>query len=402
MGFAGGTMTFKRFFVGGESIRQVGEELVEQLSARSMSKDCVRTADKTEVGWTTGEHVLDTKFTFEKNVVADGLHMAMRVDTNRPPADIVRSYQKMNEQAMLEASGRDFLSKAERREAREQAKSRAEAEAKAGNFRKMTTIPVFWDVTRGIAYLGSAGSKAVDHFIMLFRETFDRTVDPAGSGEMAARWSALSGDARAFDDAEPAHFVNPPDGAETASETAEFADNRAKDFLGTEFLSWLWYTSHVESPDITVRLGESVTVLFDKTLQLECAFKVSGKAALTADAPTRLPEAVVALAGGKRPIRAGLQIAVQGDVFAFSLRGDAMNWSGLQVPPPEDVSTPRAVFEDRIEKLRTISEAVSDLYTAFLKRRLSAKWSQTLSAMRSWIASGRHASSEPAAVVAAS
>lgn len=385
MGFASGAITFKRFFVNGQSFERVDEALLETLAAKAMGADHMRTSDKTEIGWTTGEHILDTRFDFGKNVVADGLHFCLRIDTNKPPADLVRSYQRLNEQAMLEASGREFLSKAERREAREQAISRADKEAREGQFRRMKQIPVFFDVKRNEVYLGTAGASVVDQFMLLFRETFDRTLVPATSGEMAARWSALAGEGHAFDHAQPTTLVRPPDGAEI-EENLENDGLSSKDFLGTEFLSWLWYTTHVESPEITTQIGQTVTVMFEKSLQLECAFKVNGSLTISADAPTRLPECPVALAGGKRPIKAGLQLVARGEAFACSLRPDQMHFAGVQLAPPEDVSNPRAVFEDRIEKLRDLIDAVNDVYVVFLKRRLSSKWGQTLNAMRTWVA----------------
>jgi hypothetical protein len=389
MGFAGGSMTFKRFFVSGQGPQRVDEPLLEQLAARAIGAGSVRTSDKTEIGWTTGDHILDTRFDFTKNAVADGLHAAVRIDTHKPPADLVRSYQRLSEQAMLEASGREFLSRAERREAREQALSRADAEARSGNFRRMSAVPVFWDLTRNEVYLGSAGSTVVERFTLLFRETFDLALVAASAGEIAGRWAARSGETRLFDDCTPAPLVSPPDGAETAAEGGFHGEASARDFLGTEWLVWLWYVTQAESPEITTGLGQSVTVLFEKTLQLECAFKLSGRLGISAEGPTQLPEALVALAGGKRPVRAGLQLALHGDVFGLALRGDGMNFSGVQVPVPEDVSSPRAVFEDRIEKLRELLDAVGDLYGVFLKRRLSSRWPQTLTAIRGWIASNR-------------
>ena len=113
---------------------------------------------------------------------------------------------------------------------------------------------------------------------------------------------------------------------------------------------------------------------------------------MKAEGPTRLPEALVGLAGGKRPVRAGLQLAVHGDVYAVGIRGDVMHFSGIKLPPPEDAGTPRMVFEDRIERLRDLVDAVNDLYVGFLKRRFSSKWSNTLNAMRNWIAAGRQTS----------
>jgi recombination associated protein RdgC len=285
------------------------------------------------------------------------------------------------------------LNKAERKEAREQARSRADKESAAGLFRRMKQYPVFWDVSRNEVYLGATGATVADHFMMLFRETFDLSLVPASSGEMAARYAGLAGETRAFDDCRPAHFVNPPDGAEVETDSNRFMESAGKDFLGTEWLTWLWYTSHVESSEIMTGIGESVVVMFEKALQLECAFKLTGTTAINAEGPTRLPEAPVAMSNGKRPVKTGLQIAARGELFSLSIRGDVMNFGSVQLPPIEDATDARAVFEDRISKLRDLIDAVGGTYTLFLKRRLSSKWQQTLNAMRTWIAGGRSAAS---------
>ncbi|HOA75365.1 MAG TPA: hypothetical protein PL151_10635 [Phycisphaerae bacterium] len=388
MGFAGGSITFKRFFVQGNSPQRVDEALIEQLSARAMGRDSIQTADHTEMGWITGEHILDTSFSFAKNAVGDGLAFSMRIDTNKPPSDLVRSYQRQNEAALLEASGREFLSKAERRQAREEALARAEAEAREGAFRRMKQVPVFWDLKRNEVYLGSTGNSVAEPFMTLFRMTFGLMLVPVSSSELAARWAAHAGEARAFDDCKPAHFVQPPDGAVSADDYEN--EVRGKDFLGTEWLVWLWYTSQIESAQVSTQLGKSVTVLFEKSVQLECAFGITGKLSVQADDPTHLPEAAVALAEGKRPVRVGLQLAASGESYGLNLRGDVMHYSGVQLPPPEDASNPRAIFEDRIEKLRDMIQACDDLYTAFIRKRLSNRWPQTLNAMRAWVAAGRH------------
>lgn len=399
MGFSGGSITFKRFIVQGDAPPRVDEDLLEQLSARAMGRDSIQTADHTDMGWITGEHILDSNFTFAKNSLDDGLSFALRIDTNKPPSDLVRSYQRQNEAAALEASGREFLSKAERRQAREQALSRADAEARAGAFRKMKQVPVFWDLKRGEVYLGATGTTIAEPFMTLFQMTFEKTLIPVSSGELAARWAAHAGEVRAYDDCKPAYFVQPPDGA--ASDQDFEGEGRAKDFLGTEWLVWLWYTSQVESAQITTQIGQSVTVLFEKAVQMECAFGISGKLAIQADDPTHLPESSVALAEGKRPVRVGMQIAAGGESFGLNLRGDVMHYSGVQLPAPDEASsTPRAIFEDRIEKLRTMIQACDDLHTAFIRKRLSNRWPQALNAIRAWIAAGRHQNPKAEAVSA--
>lgn len=390
MAFSSGSITFKRFFVLGDHPRQVDDALLEALAARSMTSDPRQTADYTEIGWTTGEHVLDTQFDFGKNVVADGLHFALRIDTTKPPTELIRSYQRMNEQTMMQATGREMLSKAQRREAREQALNRADKEARGGAYRRMKQVHAFWDIPRNEVYLASTGTTVVDNFMLLFRETFDRSLVPAASGELAARWTAQTGEGRAFEDCKPAHFISPPEGADSAGDMLGNLDEaRSRDFLGTEWLTWLWFTSHVESPEIATPKGDRIGVLFEKSLALQCAFKLTGTTTMTADSPTRMPEATVALSSGKRPVRAAMQIENHGDGFSLAVRGDVMHYSSVVVPPPEEVVSPRALFEDRMARLRDLIESMDGLYAAFLKRRLSGKWPHTLSAMRSWIASGR-------------
>lgn len=387
MAFAGGAVTFKRFYVLGQGFARVDEELLKRLADRAHGADSIRTADKTELGWTTGQHILDTRFDLAKNAVADGLHFALRVDTNKPPADLVRSYQKMAEEAMLEASGREFLTRGERKESREQALARADKEAAAGMFRRSKAVPVFWDLKRNEVYLGGTGTSLADQFMLLFRETFQRSLAPATSGEMASRWAMKAGEVRAFDDCTPAHFVNPPDGAGDAS--LHSAEAGSRDFLGTEFLTWLWYTADVGSSEITTPQGHSIAILFEKGLQLQCAFRMNGTVTVQAEAPADQPEAPVALAAGKLPTRAGLQLAVHGDAYGFSLRPDVMHFGAVVLPESKEASTPRDLFEERMEHLRDLIEAVDTLYGAFLKKRLSSKWAATLNAIRAWVAAGR-------------
>ena len=255
---------------------------------------------------------------------------------------------------------------------------------------------MFWDMRRGEVYMGSSSQSLAEMLMLLFSQTFDLTLLPVTSGELAARWAGTAGESRSFDDCRPAVFVQPPDGAEAADQVGAAANERAKDFLGVEFLTWMWYVTAVESPQITTQIGQSVTVMIEKALQMDCAFKLTGKLAISADDPVRLPEAGVALAGGKLPVKAGLQVAAAGETFGLSLRPDIMHYGSLALPAVEDASSPRNIFEQRIDHLRDLVEGLDMVFHAFLRRRLSSRWTQTLNAMRAWAAAaGREQAGEP-------
>ena len=60
---------------------------------------------------------------------------------------------------------------------------------------------------------------------------------------------------------------------------------QAKDFLGNEFLTWLWHAAEHRGGAIATDAGE-VTVMFDKLMDLDCA---SAKPAETRSAATAWP-----------------------------------------------------------------------------------------------------------------
>ncbi len=389
MPFASGPVTFKRFFVSGSAPKQVEQEMLDRLARRAIGKGSVSARDGSEAGWVTGDHILDTRFDFRKNAIADCLFAALRIDANKPPADIVRSYQKMHEQALLEQSGREFLTKQERREAREAARNQAEQESRDGRFRRMRQYALLWDLPRNQVLLGATAPAVVERFTVLFKETFGRALTAASAGELASRFAAAAKLTGMYDELRPAHFVKPPEGAEIDRDFAPGDEPRAKDFLGTEWLVWLWYCSRHEGTEERPEEGEDDAVArIEKSLQMECAFKVTGAVAIRADDPSHIPEAAAALFTGKLPIRAGLQIVHRGEAYACAVRGDAMHFSAVQLPQPQTTDNPRVIFEERTAQLRDFLDAVGASYTQFLRVRLSSRWPKTLAMMRAWIATG--------------
>lgn len=397
MAFASGPITFKRFFVGGSAPKRVDQDLLDAVGGRAMGQGSLAAQDGSETGWVTGDHILDTKFDFVKNAIADCLYVAMRVDANKPPADLVRSYQKMHEQALLEKSGREFLSKQERREARDAAKNQADKEAKAGRFRRMRQHPVLWDLRRNQVYLAATAPAVVDRFAVLFKETFGHALTAASSGEMASRFAGAVKLSGMYDELRPAQFANPPEGADLEPAFAPGDEARSKDYLGTEWLMWVWYKSRHEEIEVApANGGDEAIARLEKTLQLDCPYKMTGSVAIRTDDPSHCPEAAAGLSTGKLPIKAGLQLVHHGEAYACGVRGDLMHFSGVLLPLGAEPDNPRVLFEERTAKLRDFTDAVSVSYDEFLKQRLSSRWPKLLAAVRAWIATGSLAGSDGA------
>src|SRR6476660_8420565 len=100
MGFFTGRMTGLRFRVDGPAPAIFGPEHLEKLSNHAIGKQTTENKDGVEIGWIAGDDILDIDFDLAKNVVNDTLSFSLRVDTNKLPADLLRSYARAELQAL--------------------------------------------------------------------------------------------------------------------------------------------------------------------------------------------------------------------------------------------------------------------------------------------------------------
>src|SRR6266513_1827618 len=92
MGFLQGRVTFARYKIAGPPPGLFGPDHLKRLKAQAAGRSKIASADGVEVGWTAGDHILDTRFDLEKNIVNESLHFAMRVDAQKIPSDMLRAY----------------------------------------------------------------------------------------------------------------------------------------------------------------------------------------------------------------------------------------------------------------------------------------------------------------------
>ncbi|MCH7814501.1 MAG: hypothetical protein IID40_10840, partial [Planctomycetes bacterium] len=285
MGFASGRVSFRRYRVCGPHPGTLDEQLVNALRRHAFTEGSAPAADGIETGWIAPTHVMDTQLTVSKMSVGRFLHLAMRLDRTAAPPAVLRSYRRMEEQAALEASGKQKISGEDRRRAREAADDRAEKEARQGAFRRISAHPVLFDLERHVVYFASLGGTANDKLRLLFADTFGATLEPADVSDVAARLAEDAGWTRACEDAAPGHLIENP--APERGGPADFDTKHA--FLGREFLTWLWYET--ETGDGTVALAadgrgaraQSAGVLIERMMQLDCDFHVTGRDVISHD-----------------------------------------------------------------------------------------------------------------------
>ena len=393
MGFASGSVSFRRFMVvGKQHPASVDQPLLERLAEHVLKPQEVGVPEEAEYGWSGGRHVLDDQFTFDANVFADAVCFGMRVDTHRFPGSMRKAYAAMEEQALAKANAKKkgeksaFLSKAQKKEVKENVQKRIDDELRTGKFRRSAVLPLLWDLPTQTLY-GTASGKSFERLAELFQRTFELDLQPVSSGTTALRLLEPAGQLRAYEELKPTRFVMGPEGDHQHPEYPWVLKGaEPKDFLGNEFLLWLWHEADArEGTQVKVEGIRDVAFMIDKSIDLDCAYGQTGRDGLRGDAPGRMPEARDAARSGKVPRKVGLLLNVNGADHSLTLNGESLSVGGAKLPDVEDAETPRVLFEERIAMLRDLCGAIDGLFGTFLKVRASGKWDHQVTTLRHWI-----------------
>ena len=381
MPFFSGRMTCCRCRLGGRAIRGLGQEQLDKLAAHAIGEQRQVAADGAVVGWIAADHILDTQFDLAKNLINDALHFAIRIDTQAIPSDLVRAYTQVELKALSAHNPSGLPSSRQKREARHLAKERLEQEAKDGRFLRRKAVSILWDGPSGELLVGSNAVTVLDRLLTLFRQTFDRTFELLTSGTLAFAAAEVTGQTRTVDDAVASIFV-----PGQTHQVSWVPDETNRDFLGNEFLLWLWYYLENVSDAVPLSDGSEVTVMSTNSLVLECPRGQTGKETISSAGPTRLPEALRAIQSGKLPRRAGLTMVRHDHQYELSLHAESLTISGARLPAAEG-DNDRARLEERITQIRHLLESVDLLYGAFCQHRLGADWSKEQSKIKKWLRS---------------
>lgn len=385
MAFDSGTISFRRYAVTGKSPATVDQDLLDKLSEHALRPTETGVPEDVEYGWSGGRHVLDGNFSFEHNVFADALHFALRVDTNRVPVELKRAYQIMEEDAAAAGNPSQFISRKQKRDVKDIVRRKIEDDLRSGQYRRSKLTPILWDLPAATVYC-AAGQSTEEKLREIFERTFGLELSPLSSGTAAMHVVERSGRRRDVEDLRPTRFVSGPDGdAQQPDYPWTAKSTEVKDFLGNEFLLWLWHESDRRDGYVALDEGDDAAVMFDKSLDLECVYAFSGRASLRSTGPAKMPEAAAAVRAGKVPRKCGLTIEHAGSLYAFSLNAETLGVSGLKMPEIADADTPRVLFEERIGQLREFGKLLDRLFAVFVNARTGGGWEGSTNGIRRWI-----------------
>lgn len=382
MAFLTGRVTALRFKVTGPAPRLFDGEHLMRLENHAAGRQRIASADGIETGWTAGSHMLDTDFELAKNVVNDALCFDLRVDSDKIPADRLKAYYEVELKTLTKDNKSGFPSARQKREAKQIARERLEEETKDGRYRKHTCVPVLWDRLSNEVLFGATSVTHVDRLCSLFEQTFGVRLEWIGAGARAHFLAEATERTRQVDDSSPSAFLP----GNTPEDVAWIADESSRDFLGNEFLLWLWYQTDVVSDTVKLADGSDCTVMLARSLVLECPRGQTGVDGFAHEGPTRLPEARRAIQSGKLPRKAGLTVVRHDQQYEFAVHAETLGIGSAKLPAmPDEIGDARARLDERVNQVRALLETFDLLYAAFLAKRLSGDWSGELERMQKWL-----------------
>ena len=383
MSFFGGRLGFQRFRMKGPAPRIFSGEHLAKLQENGMGRQRIASADGVDTGWIAGEHILDKSFKLEKNILVDAMQWAMRIDTLKLPPELLRAYTSEELIGLAAANPSGQPSGRQRKEARDRAKDRLEQEAKDGRFLKRRAYAILWDGLSGELLISGATPACMEKLHTLMQQTFEVELEALTAGRQAYLLSETRGRTRAIDDAQPTVFLP----GKTPARMQWNPDESSRDFLGNEFFTWMWHTLDQETDTVPLSDGSEAAIILVKTLSLECPRGETGKETITADAPTRLPEARRALASGKLPRKLGLVLSRHDQPYEFSWAAENLAVSGLKMPETE-ATEERTRQEERLTQTRDFLETIDLVFDAFLERRTASGWPDETARIQKWMKQG--------------
>ena len=385
MGFPSGSFSFRRFaVVGNEHPEAIDQDLLDKLSEHALVPGEIGIPQEAEYGWSGGRHVLDQVFSFENNVYAgETLHFALRIDSNKVPGDLKRAYTMIEEEAVAATNPSGFISKNQKRDVRDSVRRKMDDELRSGRFRRSKLLPILWDLPTQTLYCNASG-KTLEMLMEIFERTFGLALMPLSSGSLALRLLEPQGRRRDYEDMRPTRFVHGPEGESQWPEYPWVLKGpEPKDFLGNEFALWLWNQTEAKEGVIETSAGD-VSILIDRSLDLDCAYGQTGKDSLRATGPSRMPEARDAIRTGKLPRKSGIVMDINNIQYSFTLNFETFALGTLKLPDIEDAETPRVVFEERIALLRDVTKTLDAMFETFLSSRAGSSWEGQTSSLRRW------------------
>ena len=358
MGLLKGSLTFSRYRVMGETPADFASFVNRQIRKFAF-QEFTSESEELSSGWTSIDNALDTGFSYANYALGDYLIFSLRIDKKNVPPSLLKLKAQEAEKAFLAEKQQERLYKEQRKQILDAVRMNL--------FSKALPTPSFfdvcWCVSKKWLIFGSHAEKVTDPFLKLFERTFQMKPHP---------FTPWNPDA-----------LEPP----VSEKLASAADDIKTQFLGRDFLTWLWFKSEERNGAVSLE-GEDIEIIFVRRIVLESGDGEYTETVSCQGIHSDMKEGKTALQAGKKIKEARIKLGRGNSECEFTLKADNFQIQSLKIPATidqEEETDQDGRTLERIYHIERAMETMDRLFSLFLQRRLTEQWSSgDLPKMKKW------------------
>jgi len=308
-------------------------------------------------GWATSRHLLDNNITDDSAIVAGKVRLSLVSAEKKIPGALFKTECKLEELALMEARGVNFISRSERKEIAQSIKERMLPDMPP------SLAGIDMVTTADGCYSAAISDSQMDFFTVSWNKalgTMAMAYTPTLAAKMLCNFDVLALNATSF--------------------SPEVLDSYVDQDIGTEFLTWLWYFSENCSGvhgEFAFMLDGPFTFVHEGEGAHEIIIRKGN--------PGISQEAKSALMAGKKLKKAKLTVVRDQEEWTC-LIDSSWAFNSLKLPKTEPLD-PVSLFEERIGSINTFVEAIEDVFKRFMDIRTDElKWKEEVTFIKQWVA----------------
>ena len=167
---------------------------------------------------------------------------------------------------------------------------------------------------------------------------------------------------------------------------------RKTEFLGREFLAWLWFRAETERGVFDLGEKGKAELWFDGKITLQGENERGVETVTCSGESPDMKEARFALAEDKEITQATIKLEMGDNRWTFVLDSTWMNFRTFKTPKvvQDRRDDPEGVFYEKVYLIEEAISAMDAIFASFIKLRTSPEWdTQERPALSGWIHEGK-------------
>jgi len=164
------------------------------------------------------------------------------------------------------------------------------------------------------------------------------------------------------------------------------------EFLGREFLMWLWYKSETNNGVFDLGEAGEAKLWFDRRVVLQSEGDEGVEKVVCSGENPDLKEARFALTENKAITDAMVKLIIGDNEWSFTLDSTWMNFTSFKSPKvlQDKDDDPEGLFYEKFFLIEQAVSAIDFIYSSFIRIRISSVWeTEELPALLKWIREGK-------------